>query len=590
MKKGIIVLLICFASNVSYTYSQSNSINLELEQSKTLPQENVFVHFNSSLFLAGENLYYKAYCLNVERNKLSTLSKIAYVELVGENHEVVFKHKVKLNSGIGYGDFIIPTSVKSGNYKLIAYTQLMRNVGEDYFFKSNVAVINPFQNNQQTILADSEIKDSTSTIDLISVKEIQEKVNSQFLEIITDNKKFQKRTKVSLTLRNIKDESLNGSYSISIRKIDALDQLVSKAKSSNTFINQQERNSYNLRNIYYLPELRGELISGKLIKISDGKPAANEKVSISINEKDFILKVANTDDKGVFYFNLNNDYNNENAVLQVLDRNNKDYRIILNEHSSVDYSSIDFEKIEISSNYKDPLEQRSIYNQIENGYFSLRPNMLKVIDAITPFFGPYYATFNLDDYNRFSKVRETFVEVIANAYVKKNDKQKINFYVTSLNPYEENEKPAGVIVDGILLQNFDKLLEYDSRKIKKISIARTETNFILGSKMFGGFIVVETFNGDFYKELSKESVTMVKLFKPQPKKHYFKKDYENGLATNRIPDYRSQLLWEPNVKMEEKELVLDFFTSDNVGTFEISLEGFTSVGIPVSIREFFIVE
>ncbi|WP_347924998.1 hypothetical protein [Pontimicrobium sp. SW4] len=584
MKKRIIVLLICFASSISIT----KAVNIVSNQTETLPQESIFVHLNSSLFLAGENLYYKVYCLNDKVNQLSTLSKIAYVELVGENHEVVFKHKIKLDSGVGYGDFVIPTSVNSGNYMLIAYTQWMKNAESDYFFKGNVAVINPFQNNQEAILADSEKQDSTFNI--ATVNEIRENVNSQFLEITTNRKKFQKRSKGSLILKNISNKNLKGNYSISIRKIDALDRLVSKAKSANTFVSEQGESGHDINKINYLPELRGELISGKLIKITDDKPAVKEKVSLSINEKDFILKVANTDDNGVFYFNINNDYNNENAVLQVLDRDNKDYRIILDEHSSVDYNTIDFGEMKISSKYRKPLEQRSIYNQIENGYFSLKPNTLKPIDTIRPFFETYHATFYLDDYTRFSKVRETFIEVIKDSYIQKDNNNKTNFYVTSLNPYERLEKPAGVIVDGILLQSFDEFLEYDSRRIKKISIARTETNFILGSKIFGGFIVVETFDGDFYKELPKENVTMVKLFKPQPKKNYFKKDYENVMTTNRIPDYRSQLLWEPNVKMEEKELIFNFFTSDNSGEFEIRLEGFTANGNPVSISSFITVE
>ncbi len=593
MKKGIIVLLICFFSNMPIANAQSNTINIVLENTEVLPQESIFVHFNTSLFLAGESLYYKIYCLNKDTNKLSTISRIAYVELIGEDHEVVFKHKVKLESGIGFGDLTIPVSVNSGNYKLIVYTQWMKNQGIDSFFKSDISIINPFQSNQQTILVDNDLNQSKNTNELLDVssgKEILKTVSSQFLEIETKQKTAQKREEVSLTLRNKTPENLDGNYSISVRKVDAMDRLASKVPSANAFISQSDNRKHSLKNINYLPELRGELISGTLLQVSDNKPAANQKVVISIQQHDFILKVSNTNQKGVFYFNLNEDYDNENAILQVLGRDNKDYKITLNEHASVDYNNLDFGTFKISSNYKSDLEQRSIYNQIENGYFDLKLNRLMPIDTIQPFFGNYFATYFLDDYTRFSKIGETFVEVIKHSYIKRDNNKKLNFYVRSLDPYEQFEKPAGVIVDGILLQHFDELLTYDSRRIKRISIARTETNFVISSKVFGGYIVIETIDGKFCDELKKDNLTEVTLFKPQPKKTYYKKVYTSDNTFSRIPDYRNQLLWEPNINMRNKEMIFNFFTSDNKGEYEICIEGFTENGNPVSIRDFVIVE
>ena len=592
MKKRIIVLLICFVSIISLANSQSNAINNALDQNTVLPQESIFVHFNASLFLAGENLYYKIYCLDKETNKLSALSRIAYVELIGEDQKVVFKHKVTLESGAGYGDFIIPISVNSGNYKLIAYTQWMKNEGIDSFFKSDISVINPFQSNQETILFDKDIdlpNSDDSLLDLNTDNKLPSIINSEFLEIETNKKTFQKRDKVLLTLKSKVDHNLAGNYSISVTKIDALDRLASKVPSSNIYKNLKRNKNQNLKKVNYLPELRGELISGRLLSAIDNKPVPNKKVAISIQQNDFILKISKTNQEGVFYFNLNEDYGKENAVLQILGRNNKDYKIVLDEHTLLDYSNLDFGTFKISPNYKNVLEKRSIYNQIENGYFYLKPNTLKQIDTIQPFFEDYFATFYLDDYTRFTKIQETFVEVISDAYIKRDHSQKFNFYVTSLDPYEQLEKPAGVIVDGVLLQNFDELIDYDSRRIKRISIARTNTNLIFGSNIFGGLIVIETIDGKFFDELKSDNLTQVTLFKPQPKKAYFKKMYTTNNTFSRIPDYRSQLLWEPNVYMESNKEEFAFFTSDNAGQYEIRIEGYTVAGNPVSVRDYIIV-
>lgn len=75
-----------------------------------------------------------------------------------------------------------------------------------------------------------------------------------------------------------------------------------------------------------------------------------------------------------------------------------------------------------------------------------------------------------------------------------------------------------------------------------------------------------------------------------PVKKYFNQIYRKENNNDRIPDYRNQLLWKPHIEFNKEELTIDFFTSDIVGDFEISLEGFTLDGQSVSIREVLKVE
>jgi len=61
--------------------------------------------------------------------------------------------------------------------------------------------------------------------------------------------------------------------------------------------------------------------------------------------------------------------------------------------------------------------------------------------------------------------------------------------------------------------------------------------------------------------------------------------YGSDNKFNRIPDYRNQLLWIPNFKLDRQEKIIKFFTSDNKGVYEICLEGFTNDGKPVSLKQ-----
>jgi len=579
MKGRITILILCFISNLTYSYGQSNNLNESDIEQNIIEHEGIFIHTNTSLLLAGESLYYSVYCLNTGTNNLSALSKIAYVELIGEKHELIYRHKVKLKSGIGQGDFIIPVSVLSGNYKLVGYTQWMRNSGNSHFFKSDISIINPYSGSQQTILLDNENEQSHGIRD--SIKNIQfdelgynlDPKLSEYLNIAVSEKNAKKRSKVSIVLKQNGTTEHGGNYSISIRKLDAIDKLKTQTHNAESFNLEYKETIANpnmtLKDIVYLPELRGEIISGKLIATKDDVSVANKKISISIKGSDFILKVSNTNKDGVFYFNLNSDYDNGTAIFQVLDEKSNAYKIVLNEHIPVDYSGLEYAKLKVSSHYENAIVERSIYNQIENGYFSDKSSNLKNSGVNLPSFGSYHAVYNLDDFSRFSKVSETFTEIIGSVKIRRDSKQEPVFYVASLDPYNLIQYKAGVIVDGVLLQNYSKFLAYDSRKIKTISIARTDTKYIIGSQLFGGFVVVETEHGDFENELLKEN--NFKLFKPQPVKTYQQRMYNNVEAskTKRIPDFRNQLLWIPNIKMNGKETIVDFFTSDNTGQYEI---------------------
>src|SRR5690606_37366922 len=127
--KKVTIILFAFVYStmmLDYCYGQVPLKSLsEAKGFNNIPQETVFVHFNASFLFAGEYLYYKVYCMDKSTRNLSGISKIAYVELLGEGGTRVFAQKIRLEKGEGEGDFFIPVTVPSGNYKLVAYTQWM---------------------------------------------------------------------------------------------------------------------------------------------------------------------------------------------------------------------------------------------------------------------------------------------------------------------------------------------------------------------------------------------------------------------------------------------------------------------------------
>ncbi|MGB3149895.1 MAG: hypothetical protein WBB27_04465, partial [Maribacter sp.] len=74
-------------------------------------------------------------------------------------------------------------------------------------------------------------------------------------------------------------------------------------------------------------------------------------------------------------------------------------------------------------------------------------------------------------------------------------------------------------------------------------------------------------------------------------REFFSPDYTSTKPEHRREDYRTTLHWEPNVEINtDGEAKINFFTGDNLGTYQIMLEGITDDGRPFHTMERFKVE
>lgn len=108
-------------------------------------QEKVFVHTDKSVYLPGEILWFKIYCVNAADNKPLTLSKIVYVDIIDNNQNAVIQTKISMKNGLGDGSVYIPVTVTNGNYKLRAYTNWMKNFSPDFYFSKKITFVNPLR-------------------------------------------------------------------------------------------------------------------------------------------------------------------------------------------------------------------------------------------------------------------------------------------------------------------------------------------------------------------------------------------------------------------------------------------------------------
>ncbi len=586
MKKIKITLTLWLTIGFSLVYGQTILKNgRELKGYNDLHKETIFIHQNASLLLAGEQLYYKMYCIDPETGGFSSLSKMGYVELVGANGQAVFKHKITLSAGVGQGDFFVPTTVPSGNYKLLGFTKWMKNSGENCFFQSDIDIINPYHENQKSILIEAETDSMTGSVPGFEQKAryIQNKTGQNFT-MATNKQMFGPRERVELTLRHVKRSALNGNYSISVRKKDAISR--SPRATSETFLAffEDMDRTISVGDSVFMPELRGELVSGKVRSKTTELPVAGERVALSIPGRDFEIKIVQTDKDGSFHFNLNGTYANTDALIQIVGKKGEENKIVMEQPFSMDYGGLVHKELVVGPGMTDLILERSVYNQIENAYLGVKEDTIQSPKPLSPFYRDFALMYNLDDYTRFATIEETLVEIIEHVWVEKNGEGELVFHVRGYDYLPQSGIPPLVLVDGVMVRRHEDIMDISARKLKRIGIIRDECS--LGPQAFQGIVALETFDGNFQNTFYHEDLAKIELVRPLPHKKYFQARYGDGKGkiTDRIPDFRHQLLWMPNVEPKGEEMTLDFFTSDVPGDYEICLEGFTLEGEPVSLR------
>ena len=580
--KVVFILLVMMIGQPLVAQEMTSSV---LDQFKGVPSEKVYVSINASLLFTGEYLFYKVYCLNDKTKQPSDLSTIAYVELISEHKEVVFSHKVRLEKSQGQGDFFVPTSIPSGNYKLIAYTRWMKNGPMKLFFQEDISILNPYQANQDAVLPDLTERENMAVVDIPpSVEE-----DKKFM-LTTDKESYPQKAEVNLGVQNFRAAAGYGNYTISVRKMDNL-----KHPRKNTplsYIKWHEEQAANTPSFYnkisFAPEANGELLKGRISTKASNLPLAKQRIAISIPGEDFQIKVVGTDSTGLFYAHISKDYTQELAIFQVLDAPNGSYDVNIINDQPLDYSSLVFERFYLDTTMAPAIVRRSLYNQIENGYFAVKPDTVKLDALNDPYGGAYVESIDLDEYTRFKTLDETVVELVQNVWTKKNRDGTISFKARSFDEtYEESAYDALVYIDGVLMPNQAELLAFDSRIIKTVHTVREK--YSLGGNIYFGMINLVTKDANYFNLVQTDGMTKVSLDRPRLPKRYFAEKH-TAASNKSIPDFRDQLLWLPNVDLDGKALGFSFFTSELPGQYEVSLEGFSIYGRPVAIKKSFTVE
>ena len=541
-------------------------------------RERVYLQTDKQLYLAGESVLLKVVSLDQEQIPL-TLSKIAYVELVGDSIARL-QIMIELTDGTGSGQMQLPANLPTGYYRLIAYTQYMRNEGDDVFFEKNIAVVNTFLSGYH--LVETEAITEQHFL-LTSLPDLSTGEGAGMVSLQTDKAAYTTRERGQLILNGL-PENIH-TLSVSVAGKD----MIPVTESAHSLFQKNKLKQPEMYTGEFLPEYEGHIVTGTIVDNETEKPVT-DNVSIvsgiSFPGEDgirfFLGQKIKTSDVRFFTSNISG----AKEIASVVYLQGEKYHIAIQSPFISRFAPKQMPQLHIDSAYYDQLIDRSVALQVFR-YFMEDPSANRNVSEPFLMTKPTWS-YPLDDYTRFTTMGEIFIEFIDGARFRRNaaGMQEISVLVYEGNDvYRYGTMPL-VLLDGVPVNDHETIYNYDPLTVERINIYWGP--IIFGGNNFDGIVELTTYRR-LYQDLNVNKSTQIISYEaPQLPLSLNIPVYPEGKnSVAMMPDSRHTLLWNPDIQTNGQ---ISFSTSDLTGVFQATVEGITKDGQFIFATVVFMVE
>ena len=164
MKKLLNTLITTMLLFICAISVKAQAADEAMKAAETKVKEKVHLHLDKPYYAAGDHIWFKAYLVDYVSNKPSSSSAILYVDLINERNQFIQQLKLSVKGGTTWGNFSLSDTLSTGNYRIRAYTQLMRNFGTDYFYQQQIKIGNALANKMFTQTSFSKESVASKTV------------------------------------------------------------------------------------------------------------------------------------------------------------------------------------------------------------------------------------------------------------------------------------------------------------------------------------------------------------------------------------------------------------------------------------------
>ncbi len=153
-------ILFFFVTSISLAQSAQidTIVNRTLNYLQQTPQEKSYLRTDKEIYTRGETLWFSTYLVDAVNHKPSSVSSLLYVDLIGPAGNVLSSLSIKIENGLGQGDFLLADTLAEGIYNIQAYTNYMRNFNPEFMFTKPVKLLD-YSSQTQTSEFQPEVRD-----------------------------------------------------------------------------------------------------------------------------------------------------------------------------------------------------------------------------------------------------------------------------------------------------------------------------------------------------------------------------------------------------------------------------------------------
>lgn len=507
--------------------------------------ERTYVCTDRHCYVAGEDVFCSVFCFDGGSGSLSDFSSVAYVELISPEGSAV-RVKMALQDGRGAGRLRLPSTLPTGNYRLIAYTALNRNEEDmDYFRGSRViSVYNTLSASRQG----SVVPDGDAATAAVEGKDLPygaavEGTGRPYGAAAPAGLVMEQRGD-SLFLRNSGTECLDFCLSLSIS--DALPDPEGPGLADFLKARSGDRATLRTDAELSIPEYEGEIVSIRVPAMYSGVTAVLSGPGLRND-----IYSSTVDSTGLVSFYTGNIYGDRDLVFELNSRDvNDDFSLeVLSPFASPELDRDGVPELHLNGSVAEDLKRRSMAMQISRHFgideymdsLQLRPDLL--------FKGGAMTVYEMDDYTRFPTMRETIVEYVREVHIRRQDGEPVLKIVPGKS-FESYSSMLGgnalVLVDGVPVSEHGRVLDLNPALLRRICIYPYDVS--TGSCIYSGVVNFISFRGDMAGLQFPGRVRILDF-------HGVTFPVTVGAAEedSLSPDYRYTRIWQPLLHLEAGE-------------------------------------
>ncbi len=331
----------------------------------------------------------------------------------------------------------------------------------------------------------------------------------------------------------------------------------------------------------FVPERNGHIVTGKMTRTGTGAPIRDAACYLSVPGTRTQFKGSISDSTGKVVFELRDFYNTGEVIVQTDNFADSTISIELQNPFSEKYTPAFLQEKMVALSAPE-LQIQNMAVQVQNEFNAsrMRQFSLPAVDTM-PFYYKADVSYLLDNYTRFNAMEEVLREYVTPVNVRKqNGRYHLPVYDEPSKGFF-NSDPL-VLLDGVPLFDFNRLLEYDPLKVKKLDVV--SRRYFMGNMAFEGIVNFITYKGNMDGFELDPHTTVIDYQGLQLQREFYSPDYSQPSdALSHLPDYRQLLYWTADASTDKNgKRQLSFYTSDIPGRYTIVLQGITANGQTIS--------